>query len=75
MEAFDRERLEREKGEAALAASMQNSKRKLLNDLAEEEAKRDAGLRDLQQMKDKEKEVLVSSLSSGKVNSIKDQKK
>ena len=42
-----------------------------MNDLAEEEAKRDAGLRDLQQIKDKEKEVLVSSLSSGNVKGKK----
>lgn len=64
IEAMERERLQREKDEAAMAASMQNSKKKLLDDLAEEEAKREAAVRDLQQMKDEEKKTLFSSLSS-----------
>ena len=63
---MERERLEREKDEAALAASMQNSKMKLLNDLAEETAQREAAVRNLQHIKDKEKENLFTALSSGK---------
>ena len=35
-----------------MAASMQNSKKKLLNDLAAEEAKREDAVRQLQQMKE-----------------------
>ena len=53
---MERERMAREKEEAAMAASMQNRQKKLLNDLAEEEAKREDAVRSLQQMKDKEKE-------------------
>ena len=63
---MERERLEREKEEAAIAASMQSRQKKLLNDLAEEEAKREDAVRSLQQMKDKEKEGLITSLSNGK---------
>ena len=63
---MERERQAREKDEAAMAASMQNNKKKLLNDLAEEEAKREDAVRNLQQMKDKEKEGLITSLSNGK---------
>ena len=63
---MERERLEREKDEAALAASMQNSKMKLLNDLAEETAQREAAVRNLQHIKDEEKENLFTALSSGK---------
>lgn len=66
MEALERERSEREKEEAALAVSMQNTKKKLLNDLAAEEAEREDGLRKLQQMKDEEKKGLITSLYSGK---------
>ena len=62
---MERERLEREKEEAAMAATMQNRQKKLLNDLAEEEAKREDAVRSLQQMKDKEKEGLITSLSNG----------
>jgi len=64
IEAMERERLEREKEEAAMAATMQNRQKKLLNDLAEEEAKREDAVRSLQQMKDKEKEGLITSLSN-----------
>lgn len=49
-----------------MAASMQNTKKKLLNDLAAEEAEREDGLRKLQQMKDEEKKGLITSLYSGK---------
>ena len=62
---MERERAEQEKKEAALAASMQDSKKKLLNDLAEDVAKRDAAVKNLQEMKDKEKEGLIESLAGG----------
>ena len=52
--------------EAALAASMQSNKKKLLDDLANEEAKRDEAVKNLQAMKEKEKESLVNSLFKGK---------
>ena len=52
---MERERGEREKEEAAIAASMQNSKKKLLNDLAQETAQQEAAVRELQEMRDKEK--------------------
>ena len=52
--------------EAELAASLQNNKKKLLNDLANEEAKRDEAVKNLQALKEKEKGVLMDSLQSGK---------
>ena len=64
---MERERAEQEKKEAALAASMQDSKKKLLNDLAEDVAKRDAAVKNLQEMKDKEKEGLIESLAGGEL--------
>ena len=67
---MERERMAREKEEAAMAASMQNRQKKLLNDLAEEEAKREDAVRSLQQMKDKEKEGLITSLSNGTYNIV-----
>ena len=48
--------------------SMQNNKKKLLTDLAEEEAKREKQVMDIQKLKDKERETLFSSLASGKIN-------
>ncbi len=66
MKALEKEREAREKDEAALAASMQNTKKKLLDDLAKEDAKQVDAVRKLQEMKEKEKETLVSSLSNGK---------
>ena len=62
---MERERGEREKEEAAIAASMQNSKKKLLNDLAQESAQQEAAVRELQDIKDKEKGNLISCLSNG----------
>ena len=59
-------RVEREGEEAALAATMHSSKKKLLNDLAEDEAKREADVKKLQQLRDEEKKTLFTSLSSGK---------
>jgi E3 ubiquitin-protein ligase LRSAM1 len=64
IEAMERERGEREKEEAAIAASMQNSKKKLLNDLAQESAQQEAAVRELQDIKDKEKGNLISCLSN-----------
>ena len=62
---MERERGEREKEEAAIAASMQNSKKKLLNDFAQETAQQEAAVRELQEMRDKEKGNLISCLSNG----------
>ena len=62
---MERDRGEREKEEAAVAASMQNSKKKLLNDLAQESAQQEAAVRELQDIKDKEKGNLISCLSNG----------
>ena len=59
---MERERGEREKEEAAIAASMQNSKKKLLNDLAQETAQQEAAVRELQEMRDKEKGNLTGGL-------------
>ena len=51
--------------EAQLAASMQDNKKKLLTDLAAEEAKREAAVKNLQALKEKEKQALVGSLWNG----------
>lgn len=51
--------------EAELAANMQNNKKKLLDDLANEEARRDEAVKTLQALKEKEKETLIDSLYSG----------
>ena len=66
IEAMERTRIEREKEEAAIADTMHNTKKKLLNDLAEDEAKREADVKKLQQLRDEEKKTLFTSLSSGK---------
>ena len=70
IEAMERMRVEREGEEAALAATMHSSKKKLLNDLAEDEAKREADVKKLQQLRDEEKKTLFTSLSSGKKSRI-----
>ena len=62
---MERERGERENQEAAIAASMQSSKKKLLNDLAQETAQQEAAVRELQDIRDKEKGNLISCLSNG----------
>ena len=67
---MERMRVEREGEEAALAATMHSSKKKLLNDLAEDEAKREADVKKLQQLRDEEKKTLFTSLSSGKKSRI-----
>ena len=63
---MERMRIEREKEEAAIADTMLTTKKKLLNDLAEDEAKREADVKKLQQLRDEEKKTLFTSLSSGK---------
>lgn len=70
---MERERNEREKEEAVIAANMQNSKKKLLDDLAEDEAKRDAEVKKMQQLKDEEQKTLFSSLSNGNEQNEEDQ--
>jgi len=51
--------------EMALAKSMEDNKKKLLTDLAAEEARREEAVRKLQDVKEKEKETLVNSLYNG----------
>ena len=65
MQLLEKERAENEAREAALAASMQDSKKKLLDDLAKEDAKREAAVKDIQKLKDKEKAELMNNLHSG----------
>jgi len=69
IEAMERTRIEREKEEAAIADTMHNTKKKLLNDLAEDEAKREADVKKLQQLRDEEKKTLFTSLSSAESRS------
>ena len=64
--AMERAREEEAAKEALLTASMANNKQKLLTDLAEEEAAREAQVRGLQQLKDREREGLFESLAQGK---------
>ena len=52
--------------EALLSASMAKNKQKLLTDLAQEEAAREAQVKSLQQLKDREREGLFESLAQGK---------
>ena len=65
MKVIEQMRVERAGEEAALAVTMHNTKKKLLNDLAEDEAKREADVKKLQQLRDEEKKTLFNSLSSG----------
>ena len=67
MAAMQKELEESQAKEAELAVSMQNNKKKLLNDLANEEAKRDEAVKNLQALKEKEKGALMDSLHSGKI--------
>ena len=69
MKAMEAARKEGEAKEAVLAANLQNNKKKLLTDLAAQEAKNEEAVKRLQHMKDKERESLFSSLSSGKYGS------
>lgn len=70
MLAMEKAREEEAAKEAALAASVQDNKRKLLTDLAAEEAKREEQVKDLQKLKDKEREALFSSLASGELSAL-----
>ena len=64
---LEKEREETQAKEALLAVSMQEDKKKLLDDLAKENAKIDAAVKDLQKLKDQEKSELLSSLHGGKM--------
>ena len=66
MMILEKEREETAQKEAQLAASMQQDKRKLLDDLAKEGAKIEAAVKDLQKMRDQEKASLLSTLHDGK---------
>ena len=67
---MEKERQETQAKEALLAVSMQEDKRKLLDDLEKENAKIEAAVKDLQKLKDQEKAELLSSLHGGKMNLI-----
>ena len=66
MLAMQKHQEEEQAKEAALAANAQDNKKRLLTDLAKEEAQREEQVKKLQQMKEKEKETLIASLGSGK---------
>ena len=66
MMILEKEREETQAREALLAVSMQDDKRKLLDDLAKENAKIEAAVKDLQKLKDQEKSELLTSLHGGK---------
>lgn len=65
MMLLEKEREESQAKEAALAAMVMEEKRKLLDDLAKEDAKIQNAVKDLQRMKDKERCELLSSLHNG----------
>ena len=65
MALMEKERAEAEAREAAVAASMKDNKKKLLDDLAKEDAAREAAVKDIQKLKDKEKAELMGSLHNG----------
>lgn len=67
MLAMQKEMEDSQAKEAQLAAHMQDNKKRLLTDLAKEEARRDEAVKRLQVMKEKEKEQLIDSLYSGKL--------
>ena len=67
--AMERAREEGAAKEALLTASMANNKKHLLTDLAQEEAAREAQVKSLQQLKDREREGLFESLAQGKFHS------
>ncbi len=64
--ALEKHREEEAAKEALLTASMNDNKKRLLTDLAEQEAMREQEVKNLQQLKDKERESLFGSLASGK---------
>ena len=64
---LEKERDEAQAKEALLAVSMQEDKKKLLDDLTKENAKIEAAVKDLQKLKDQEKAELLSNLHGGKL--------
>ena len=62
---MERAREEEAAKEALLTASMASNKRQLLTVMAEEEAAREAQVKSLQQLKDREREGLFESLAQG----------
>ena len=65
---LEKEREETQAKEASLAVTMQEDKKKLLDDLAKETAKIDAAVKDLQKLKDQEKSELLTCLHGGKMH-------
>ena len=66
MVLLEKEREEAQAKEALLAVSMQEDKKKLLDDLTKENAKIEAAVKDLQKLKDQEKAELLNNLHGGK---------
>ena len=64
---LEKEREEAQAKEALLAVSMQEDKKKLLDDLTKENAKIEAAVKDLQKLKDQEKAELLNNLHGGKM--------
>ena len=64
--ALEKHREEEAAKEAILTASMADNKKKLLTDLAEQEALREEQVKNLQHLKDMERESLFGSLAKGK---------
>ena len=64
---LEKEREEAQAKEALLAVSMQEDKKKLLDDLTKENAKIEAAVKDLQKLKDQEKAELLNNLHGGKI--------
>ena len=71
---LEKEREEAQAKEALLAVSMQEDKKKLLDDLTKENAKIEAAVKDLQKLKDQEKAELLNNLHGGKILLIINQK-
>ena len=66
MKALEAERLEAAAKEAKLSESMMNNKRRLLENMADEGARMELEVRKLQDSRDKQKSLLIDSLSNGK---------
>ena len=66
MKALEAERLEAAAKEAKLSESMMNNKRRLLENMADEGARMELEVRKLQDSRDKQKSLLVDSLSNCK---------
>ena len=65
MKALEAERLEAAAKEAKLSESMMNNKRRLLENMADEGARMELEVRKLQDSRDKQKSLLIDSLSNG----------